>query len=133
MRIVEAPAPLLWKAVDDTLTYLSLKYGVSKPYFTFEKPVDPYIDAVYDTRTKSIVFFRVSPLIVAHEAAHHIDNELNLKTYCDECFADAFAERHLAEIAPFWAGVFPLVAPLIKSRSAITALATGISLLLAAI
>jgi len=131
MEIVEAPAPLLWKAVDDTLTYLSLKYGVSKPYFTFEEPVDEYTNAIYDMRTKSIVFFRVSPEIVAHEFGHHLDNELNLKTYCDECFADAFAKRHLGEIAPFWVAVFPLVSPLVKSKSALTALATGISLLLA--
>lgn len=96
----------LYIVIDDSLEYLSAKYNLPKPMFSFKEFKDELTLAMYHPRADYMQFEVASRAIVAHEFGHYYRKmwfpNLRLTVAEEEAYANEFAEMHEAELYSIW-------------------------------
>jgi len=106
---------VLQKATGDSLAYLSQKYQVKPPSFSFETIRSPRLNATYIPGGGHIYFFRGGLLLTAHEFWHYMKDVEGVDPCMNEILgdkhkeADRFAVENQDELMPYWSSLQPYI------------------------
>ena len=98
---------VLYSVIDESLEYLSDKYYLPKPTFSFKNFRDDAILAMYHPRDDHMQFEVASRFITAHEYGHYYRKVMfpefnNMSVAEEEAYANEFAKMHEAELYAIW-------------------------------
>ena len=106
---------VLQKATGDSLIYLSQKYQVKPPSFSFEDIRHSKLGAIYVPGSGHIFFYRGGLMLTAHEFWHYWKDMEGVDPSMSEILgdkhkeADRFAVENQDELMPYWSPLQPYI------------------------